>query len=86
MMRLLCQGVDKPYDKLCELFNDETNQGTEMSKYTALLQKAVEEISTVFSKRVISKLKTGRDGILIPKEKQGSKTEHFELITWLIIK
>ena len=86
MMRLMCQGVGNPYDKLCEIFNDETKQGKEMSKYNALLQKAIEEISTVFSKRAINKLKTGRDGILIPKEKQGTKTEHFELITWLVIK
>lgn len=86
MMRLMCQGVTSPYDKLCELFNDETQQGAKMGKYNDLLQKAIDEISTVFSKRVVSKLKTGRDGVLIPKEKQGTKKEHFELITWLVIK
>ena len=53
---------------------------------TPEVEKAIEEISTVFSKRAINKLKTGRDGILIPKEKQGTKSEHFELITWLVIK
>ena len=51
-----------------------------------LLQKAIREISAVLGKRTISKLKMGRDGILIQKEKKVSETEDFELITWLIIK
>lgn len=86
IMRILCQGKDNPYEILCELFNSETDQGRNMEKYNDLLNKAIQEISSVFSKRAISKLKSGRDGILIPKEKQASKTEHFELVTWLIIK
>ena len=86
IFRLLAQGKKQPYEKLCDLFNNETNQGYEMSKYNELLQKAIAEIGTVFGKKALSKLKTGRDGILIPKEKQASKSEHFELVTWLIIK
>jgi len=85
IMRMLCQGVNKPYEQLCEIFNDETKQGSDMGKYNVLLQKAIREISEVFGRRAFSKHKTGRDGILIPKEKQASKVDDFELITWLVI-
>ncbi len=86
IFRLLCQGKKQPYEELCDLFNKETAQGYDMSKYNSLLQKAITEIGTVFGKKTLGKLKTGRDGILIPKNKQAGKADDFELITWLIIK
>jgi hypothetical protein len=85
-MRLLCQGVKEPYEKLCKLFNIETSQGANMDKYNQLLQKAISEITSVFTKRAISKLKMSRSGILIPKEKQANKADDFQLISWIVIK
>lgn len=84
--RLLCSGENTPYDKLCELFNTETNNGSDMSKYTDLLEKAVAEIMTSFKKRSAMKLTTSRNAVLIKKDKQASAVNDFELITWLIIK
>jgi len=86
IFRLLSQGKKQPYDKLCDLFNQETNQGFDMNKYNLLLEKAIEEIKTIFSKRVKSKLQSGRGAVLIPKTKQATESDNFELITWLIIK
>lgn len=86
IFRLLSQGKNQPYEKLCDLFNSETNQGFDMTKYNTLLEKAVSEIKSVFSKKVYNKLQSGRDGILIPKSKQVTESKNFELITWLIIK
>ena len=86
IMRLLCQGVKEPYEKLCKLFNIETSQGANMDKYNQLLQKAISEITSVFTKRAISKLKMSRSGILIPKEKQANKADDFQLISWIVIK
>ncbi len=86
IFRLLAQGKKQPYEELCDLFNKETNQGFDMSKYNSLLQKAIQEIASVFGKKAISKLKSGRDGILIPKNKQADKADNFDIITWLIIK
>jgi hypothetical protein len=84
--RLLCSGIRKPYEVLCDLFNDETKQGEDMTQYTDLLKKAVAEISRVFKKRVHSQLTSNRGALLIPKSKQVDDMSDFELVTWLIIK
>ena len=84
--RFLCSGETVPYDKLCDLFNKETNNGSEMTKYTDLLEKSVTEIMTSFKKRSAMKLTTSRNALLIGKNKQVSDIKDFELVTWLIIK
>ncbi|MDD7612447.1 MAG: hypothetical protein PUJ82_16190, partial [Spirochaetales bacterium] len=84
--RLLCSGEKAPYDKLCDLFNTETNNGSDMTKYTDLLDKSVAEIMSSFKKRSAMKLTTSRNAVLIKKDKQASKVSDFELVTWLIIK
>ncbi|MGD9580656.1 MAG: helicase-related protein, partial [Vampirovibrionia bacterium] len=86
IFRLLCQGQTTPYDKLCELFNDETEQGENMDRYTELLKKAVGEIVGVFKKKGHLKLATDRGARLIPKSKQVNQMKDFELITWLIVR
>lgn len=84
--RLLCSGEKAPYDKLCDLFNTETNNGSDMTKYTDLLDKSVAEIMSSFKKRSAMKLTTSRNAVLIKKDKQASNVSDFELVTWLIIK
>jgi superfamily II DNA or RNA helicase len=84
--RLMCTGITAPYNKLCELFNNETNNGAEMSKYTELLKQAVDEISKVFKKRNNQKLTMDRHALLIPQSKQVNEVNNFDLITWLVIK
>ena len=84
--RLLCSGENTPYDKLCDLFNTETNNGSDMTKYTDLLDKSVTEIMSSFRKRSAMKLTTSRNAVLIKKDKQASNVNDFELVTWLIIK
>ena len=83
---LLCSEENVPYSKLCEIFNKETNNGENMSKYTDLLDKSVREIMSSFKNRSARKLTAGRSGVLISKDKQLSGMSDFELITWLIIK
>ena len=84
--RLLCSGVKQAYEKLCELFNDETGCGENMHQYAELLKKAVDEISRVFKKRNNQKLTMDRGAMLIPQSRQIHETNNFELITWLVIK
>ncbi|MBL7112825.1 MAG: ATP-dependent helicase, partial [Bacteroidales bacterium] len=87
MYRILCSGRDKPYEFLCDLFNEETNQGTSMEQYTALLKHSIQAIREIFAKRTLKKLQSSRDAKLIPKEQSVSGDENqFDLITWLIIK
>jgi superfamily II DNA or RNA helicase len=84
--RLLCQGRKAPYEKLCELFNSETQGGTEMGQYADLLKKAIAEIAHIFKRRAAQKLTSDRSALIIPKAKQPDDAGNFELVTWLVIK
>lgn len=85
--RLLCAGTNQAYEALCDIFNEETQQGVNMHQYTALLQQAVEEISRVFNKRSNQKIAgSDRGALLIPKSKRINEMNNFELVTWLVIK
>lgn len=85
--RLMCAGNKQAYESLCDLFNEETQQGENMNQYTELLKQAIEEISRVFNKRSSQKI-TGNDrgALLIPKSKRINEIDNFELVTWLVIK
>jgi SNF2 family DNA or RNA helicase len=84
--RLLCQNQQAPYEKLCELFNKETNNGQDMQRYTKLLKSAVEQVVHIFKKKGSQKLTSDRSALLIPKTKQLNEMADFELITWLIVR
>ena len=85
MYRLLCAGVKKPYDELCNLFDEQTDNGTNMTQYNDLLQKAVNSLTHTYRKRAVSNLLSGRGGTLVKPEKQVRNVTDFELITWLVI-
>ena len=85
MYRLLCAGVKKPYEALCTLFDKQTDNGTSMTQYNDLLQKAVHSLSRTYRKRAVSNLLAGRGGTLTKQQKQVRNVTDFELITWLVI-
>ena len=84
--RLLCQGQKQPYEELCFLFNQETDNGMKMEKYSELLSKAVKEIVHIFKKKGNAKLTSDRGAMLIPLAKQINEMDDFELVTWLIVR
>jgi superfamily II DNA or RNA helicase len=84
--RLMCRDKISAYNELCEIFNNETNNGEDMNKYSELLKNAVNEIGVVFKRRNNLNLTTNRSAVLIPFDKQVNDVNNFELITWLIIK
>ena len=86
MYRLLCTGVEDPYDDLCALFDRLTNNGADMTQYNDLLQKTVDSLSRIYDKRAISNLLSGRGGVLPTQAEHIRQTTDFELITWLVIK
>ena len=86
MYRLLCAGREDPYDELCSLFDQQTNNGAHMRQYDELLQKTVDSLSRTYEKRAITNLLSGRGGVLPPSNEQISNITDFELITWLVIK
>ena len=85
MYRLLCADVKKPYEDLCTLFDQQTNNGTDMTLYNDLLQKAVHSLSRTYQRRAVSNLLSGRGGKLVKQQKQIRNITDFELITWLVI-
>ena len=83
--RILCSGKDEPYTQLCNLFDQQTNHGTDMKAYNVLLQKAVESVAAMFRKRAASGLQSGRSFVLPKAQEQVHDTTDLELVTWLVI-
>ncbi len=83
--RLLCADRPTPYEKLCNLFDQETSNGADMSQYNGLLQAAVSSIASTFKRRSLSQLQTSRSAVLMDQHQQVTDTTDFELITWLVI-
>lgn len=84
--RLLCTGKNEPIQQLCDLFNEETNNGQDISEYTALLHQAINAIKGTFKKKNLGMLTGNRNATIVPQEKQADGANKFELITWLILK
>lgn len=85
--RLLCSGKKQAYEDLCDIFNDETNQGQDMKKYSELLTKASKEIIHIYGKKSNQALiGNDRGAIIIPKSERVNDLEQFELVTWLVVK
>jgi len=84
--RLLCSGKTAAYEQLCQLFDTETQNGSDMSLYNKLLDAAVESIARTFQRRVAAGLQTGRDFVIPDQQEQAREATDFELITWLVIK
>ncbi|MCL4871966.1 MAG: DEAD/DEAH box helicase family protein [Anaerolineae bacterium] len=84
--RLLCADKSSAYETLCQLFDQETDNGRDLTHYSDLLASAVKSIERTFKRRVITQLQSGRGALLPTRQQQIQKTTHFELITWLVIK
>lgn len=84
--RLLCAEKTVPYESLCNLFDQQTCNGEDMSRYNTLLETAVKAIAQSFKKRTVSNLLSGRQGVLISKDRQAETQDDFELITWIVVK
>jgi superfamily II DNA or RNA helicase len=86
VFRLLCQDQVKAFESLCEIFNDKTQNGSDMSKYNDLLKEATTEIGKLFDRKSNLQSTNSRSGIMTPIKNKIKDSDNFELITWLIIK
>ena len=86
LLRDLCAGRTLAYERLCEQFDAETNNGEQMERYSHLLLRAVKTIVDQFSKRSLGNLLVSRDAKLTNASKRAKGTDDFELVTWLIIR
>jgi ERCC4-related helicase len=86
IFQTLCSGREQAIAELCDIFNSQTKNGADMSKYNGLLMKSVKDIVAHFEKRNISNLFSGRGGKILPGTAKVSGADDFELVTWLVIK
>ena len=86
IFRSICAGETAPDEKLCRVFDQETKDGNDMTRYSDLLDKAVASIAGTFRQRNAANLVNGRGGKLVSSQKQVTSTTDFDLITWLVIR
>jgi hypothetical protein len=84
--RELCAGKSVPHESWCNLFDQLTQNGSDMTPYDRLLQRAVDSIVATFRKRVAAGLQSGRGFVIPSQREQASEKTDFELVTWLVIK
>jgi len=83
--RLLCADQTVAYEKLCNWFDQQTQQGSDMRVYDELLKSAVSAIVSTFKRRSLSQLQLSRSAVLADTKQQVQDMTDFELITWLVI-
>ena len=71
---------------LCDIFDQNTNDGVDMEHYHGLLTKALESISNIHRERTFQNLRQKR-GAVIPTQSEhpSSRGQDYELVTWLAI-
>lgn len=83
-MRYLCKGITQPYKSLCKIFNEETKDGEDMSKYSQLLSEAIASIVDIKEKKDIDSLFSSGGTTALISDITG--LDDFELICFLVIK
>ena len=83
-MRFICKNMTSPEETLCHIFNVETQDGKDMSKYSELLGDAINSIIDVKEESDIDSLfKSGGTSALLSDV---SGLDDFELICFLVVK
>lgn len=86
LLRNLAADKENAIERLCEHFNTCTCEGTDMTHYDGLIQKALASIQHTFQRRAAVALLSGRGGMLpTAAETPNADSSDFELITWLVI-
>jgi len=86
--KLLCQGKKEAIEELCDIFNKETDNGNDMSKYNELILEMVERIKGKTQKQALKSIGAGagRGAVkLIGKNEKIKSEEEFDLISFLVI-
>lgn len=82
--RLLCKGKKEPDKELCVQFNDETDDGRRMGKYSDLLGDAIASIIELKDESEMDCFLSGKQMSFLSETISG--LDDFELISFLVIK
>jgi len=85
IFRDLCVAKSTAHADLCALFDQQTQQGEDMTTYSALLDKALASFSRTFQRQAAALLQTGRDFVIPKASEQPSEKTDFELVSWLVL-
>lgn len=83
-IRLLCRGKKEPIKELCQQFNEETDDGKNMTEMSELLSEAINSIIDVKEQSDIDSLFTAGGTSALMSMVSG--LEDFELICFLVVK
>ena len=83
LYKVLCQTKDKPIEKLIKAFNKKTKNGSDMSEYTDLLEKAVYDIKGIVEQKGIQSLFQLGQATLLDNTVSG--LNDFELVSFLVV-
>lgn len=84
VVRSSCLGQKEPIISAYKQFNEETNDGLDMSKYSALLEEAIKSIIEVKEQSDINALFKEGSGVLSGAKIKG--LDDFELIAFVVVK
>lgn len=82
--RLLCKGKKEPDKQLCAVFNEETDDGRKMSKYSELLGDSIASIIELKDESEMDSFLSGKKMSFMSERIGG--LDDFELISFLVIK
>ncbi len=71
---------------LCNYFNEETDNGNDMTIYEMLLDAALNSIREAYNRKVNDQLDANPDALLPTADSQITEKTEFELVTWLVIR
>ena len=83
LYKVLCQTKDKPIEKLIKAFNKKTKNGSDMTEYTELLEKAVYDIKGIVEQKGIQSLFQLGQATLLDNTVSG--LNDFELVSFLVV-
>jgi hypothetical protein len=83
LARTSCKGIVSPIHEVCQLFNDETDDGREMKKYSGLLGQAIRSMVKNKEEKDLDSLFRGNKTTALVDTISG--LNDFELISFLII-
>ncbi|MFW5795183.1 MAG: helicase-related protein [Bacillota bacterium] len=84
ILRRLCKGNSAPIKEIYEIFNEETNDGKDMDKYSDLLNKSIQSIIKVKEEKDVDSLFTEGGTTALINNIKG--LDDFELTTFIVIK
>ena len=81
----LCVEKKQHDQDLCHWFNEETDNGSDMTIYELLLDTALNSIREAYNQKVNDQLDASADALLPTADSQITEKTEFELVTWLVI-